>query len=217
MSVTVDPIVDVIALIQEKYKEFNVKFFGSKLPILHFVVDTKCKMGFRFESCDGSIHIGLKYLVSDSNRFSTELIHEMIHVFNWTRNIRDHNNGQYHNQEFCKVAVSLGFFVLKHSAKGFGVLSLTPVSGSDAISPSPTANDRLQRIIDVLQLEDDSSKTIEDLVGQLNKEKKIFQYKYVCECQPPHNSIHTGRSPKSRIPFKATCNHCNKNYKCVDF
>lgn len=70
------------------------------------------------------INISAEHLSRTAHNILETLIHEMAHMINAQRKIKDCNAAQYHNRKFKDVAESLGLTVQKDAAKGFCMTSL---------------------------------------------------------------------------------------------
>jgi hypothetical protein len=59
-------------------------------------------------------------------------------------------------------------------------------------------------------------KVKKEIASLPRKSDKSYTLKYECGCEPPHNSIRSGRRPDGPNPLNAMCMDCLTYYKCVE-
>lgn len=127
----------VIDQLEDLFLKLNIQLFGSCLekPIITVAPD---RTGGAYGWCtswkaweDGTvdgyyeINICAEYLDRPLEEICATLLHEMVHLFNLQRGVKDcSRNGYYHNKQFKKTAEAHGLIVEKTRSRGFAETAL---------------------------------------------------------------------------------------------
>ena len=101
----------------------------------------------RWESRDGEIlneiNFVPEYLGRDVLSIAETLVHELVHLANYTAGVRDCTSNQYHNAHFRDRAISVGLACERMDPHGWARTSLTPELHERIASmqPDPSAFD----------------------------------------------------------------------------
>lgn len=113
------------------FELLNQKYFNNELdiPIITIQNELKSQSNFSFgskiwETATGvksyEINISTKALNRPIEIIVSSLLHEMVHYYNYTHNIKDCSRGNtYHNKKFKISAEEHGLFVIKHPIYGW--------------------------------------------------------------------------------------------------
>jgi len=210
----------MIASINSIFSIFNRSFFDSHLSVPEIVVDVSKKVSLRWQSNENIIFMGSGFVNMNKEIICVNLLHEMIHLSNYTKRVIDVNDNQYHNSKFMKLAVKCGLVVHKDKNQGWSNTKL------DIINSFPTKdfkiesdkNQILKSIISNIHVDDgllnENEKYLFLAINSL-KTSKIFFLKYECSCPPPHNSIRSGRRPDGHNAPDIICDRCKSKFNCV--
>jgi hypothetical protein len=202
-----------------KGKLFSVSCHGTPRNRPVFRCDFWKKFSFRYSKETKYFVVGLGVKKLSYEELICEFVHEMIHWYNDSRGKSDCTPSQYHNQAFFRTATCLGFYVLKHPTRGWGLIQLSaPTSGTDYLPPNDEDRDYLSRLIDKFDFDHE----LFQLAKQEMREnshlftRKQCQLKYQCACPPPHNTIRSGRHPNGKYPLCIRCDKCGHHFKLAD-
>ncbi len=101
----------------------------------------------RWESRAGAILDEVNFVAERLSRdvfdIAATLMHELVHLANYTAGIRDCSSNQYHNSHFRDRAVAVGLACERIAARGWAKTSLTPLLRERiaALRPDPAAFD----------------------------------------------------------------------------
>lgn len=107
----------IINELNRMFIDFNAIFFESNLPEVEIVIQRKGKhkaygwftTGKIWSSQKHEITITAEHLDRGILNIASTLLHEMVHLSNWSRGIEDcSRNGTYHNKFFCEEANRIG-------------------------------------------------------------------------------------------------------------
>lgn len=201
---------------------FNEKFFNKQLSAQQFCFDISKKYTMRWS--DNQIIIGFEFISLNEYEVLLSIIHEMIHIDNFSNRIEDVGINQYHKKQFMQVALDLGFYVIKHKCQGWSIISPVPprnITNHMSVKfPNAISNRQLKTIIDEIKFDKkEFKKTVDEILHAITNApaNKTFFLKYKCDCPEPHNSIRSGRRPlgAQKIHPSAACRLCGSNYVCV--
>lgn len=202
--------------LDELFVVLNQQLFEGRLPRVSFVITNSRRHSLRFRGPD-AIEIGLQFAELSPKQIFAGVVHEMVHLSNFVAGHKDCTRNQYHNLNFRGEAIRVGLIVSWDSLRGWGVTSLDEegiVNVEKVLWPSPVTRERLLNIFANTLLSDGRLERLRQEVGKLiSKESKSTQFKYVCKCRPPHNTIRCGRKPDGPNPLNATCNTCGGRFE----
>jgi hypothetical protein len=200
----------------------NVEFFDRKLRSVPIVVQPKKKVSLRWIQETESIVLGADFLYLDNSEIVGCMLHEMIHILNYQMGIVDVTKNQYHNKIFLKYALQVGFIVIKHKTQGWSITStVLPRNVIERVfvkKPNKDAIVKRNKIFESIKVEKSKFKKIRsEIKSRIENEKptKTFFLKYECNCQPPHNSIRSGRRPDGPNALNIQCLNCKSSFECV--
>lgn len=209
----------VLREIARKFKLFNSYFFEDKItstPDFNFSLGGK--YSFRFDPDSFQILIGKDFLNVSDESLIFDLLHEMVHVYNYVTGRIDCRSNKYHNNYFLEAATWIGFVVCKHPRRGW-CLTGADVSPASAEVVFPHKNKYL-RLLDALKHMKFNRRAINriklDIESRKKRKNTVFFLKYECQCPPPHNSIRSGRRPDGKKPLRIICKDCNSEFKCTE-
>jgi len=207
---------DFLKELEKVFKIFNKHVFGNKLKFPKHILQPDKKVVFRFVPESYSFLIGSKFSTLKHCNLLSEYLHEMVHIENYRLGIIDLTSNQYHNKQFLKTALGVGFYVSKHKNQGWAVTQFK--KGLDFEKPVPLIEKKLTSCLKQIDIDLNSI----DL-GQLEvlristlQPAKICFLKYVCKCAPPHNSIRSGRRPDGPNPLNILCKECGSGFVLED-
>lgn len=200
----------VIELFAQAYDLLNKGLFHSKLPTIEFSLALNRKDILHFAP-PNVFEIGTGLITARPVEIVDDLLHNMVHVYN---NGGDVTSNQYHNSYFCEKALAVGLIVVCHKTRGWGVTHTDPDAQAEKIR-YPKAKDFQRRlaVYDQIKLPVESlaefQRELQDSLG--NRPAKQFQFKYVCQCDPPH-IVRVGTKPNGPRSFFAKCLRCDTNF-----
>ena len=203
------------------YDHLNKCLFKGEMPPPKFTFDISKKFAMRWDR--DSIVIGSELVSLNGFDFLISLAHEMIHIQCDRLRLEDLGINQYHKKDFMNVALSLGFFVVKHKSQGWSIISpVAPRNTTNSLAvkiPSADSNRALAETLETCRLDRESFRremaSLQEAILQ-SPPSKTFFLKYVCGCPEPHNSIRSGRRPLSKNQHPdAMCKTCGADYVCV--
>ena len=214
-----------ITLVSELERIFgilNKELFGGELEPVHFTFQLKKKISLRWMADLDRLVIGADFSNLELEDVPVVILHEMIHISNHQKRLPDVTANQYHNKNFLKVAVDVGFVVIKHKTQGWAITSMVyprnVVQHVYIKRPCKVASQRLNKIFDSIVLDKKAFKAgLADIRDRIRVEKptKTYFLKYQCNCPPPHNSIRSGRRPDGPNTLNIQCMNCRTQFECV--
>jgi len=202
--------------LKKVFQHFNECLFNNVLRVPEHVFQPDKKVVFQFQPNFGNIIVGLEMAGLSLPELLNYYLHQMVHIYNYHKEIIDCTSNQYHNKHFLKAAIGIGLFVSHYKNQGWSSTSLARPN-AEFYSPSEESQKKLQEAIKALKIDELLWKTALKEVASIRKNRKPKQcfLKYVCEC-PSHNSIRSGRRPNGKFPLKARCDICGAAYKYVE-
>jgi len=195
------------------FKIFNEFIFDGKLKSPSHVIQLDKKVVFRFDPSSHNMCVGSKLPDVSMDDMLADYLHEMVHMENNRLGLSGITGNQYHKKQFLQTALGAGFYVGKHKNKGWAITKFNKQENFK--QPFPTAEKQLSHCLLEMRADkkviDDGKKTIARMIASASPAKICF-LKYVCGCQPPHNSIRSGRRPDGPNPLNITCNNCNSKF-----
>lgn len=186
----------VLQELRRAFTFLNGELFDSELPTPAFVIGGTKKSVFSFDRLNYQIATEKLFGKAPFEAMLDDLIHQMCHISNHMKGIKDETNGGYHNRKFAKIADNVGLKTTKQKGRGH-VVEIGV--GKKAIF------DELRKALNC------------DLfVAKEEKTKKKYFLKYVCGCPSPHNSIRSGRRPDGQHKLNVVCQDCGQIFKCVE-
>ena len=231
----------IVSELEKAFAHVNDGLFDGDLRIPPFVIQNEKKVVLRFVPESFHMAIGAEFSLAKLQSLQQSLLHEMCHVCNHQSSIVDCTSNQYHNQKFLKVALGVGFYVIRHKTQGWGITSFLrpsvvscwdcgkeyatkrdscPECSAEIQIEEPTAVARKQRAITFKNLEfnqriwTNAKKRIKSQVS--GNSRRVCFLKYQCQCPGPHNSFRTGRRPDGGNPIYARCEKCGELFECVE-
>ena len=204
------------------YNYFNNALFNNNLPFQEFKLDANKKFPLRWDR--QHIIIGSEFVSLNTFEFFILLIHEMVHIKCHEFGLDDLGINQYHKKDFLKLALDLGFFVIKHKSQGWSIISpIAPRNAVNCIAVKSPNSIRNYALFDILSNIDCNFQELKNELDSIyrvirgNPPSKTFFLKYRCRCPEPHNSIRSGRRPvgNNREHPDAMCKTCRSDYLCV--
>jgi predicted SprT family Zn-dependent metalloprotease len=198
--------------LDEFFRSFNASFFQGRLPKTTFVPNFQRKQTFFFRS-PRIIEVGLGFLEANKEVMLDDLLHSMIHLHNWSVGKPDVTRNQYHRNEFSAMAVKVGLFVAYQHARGWAVTaSERKRLSSYSRIRAPECRDQLREAYQQIEWPKDMAAVQHRVAAEVSaRPRKQFQFKYVCQCNPPY-IVRVGRRPDGATPFKAICDYCNAKF-----
>lgn len=209
----------MISELDRAYKVLNKGLFGGKLPNTKFRVDASSKSAFRYRGQQSEdIVVGAGFATIEKNNVLDGLLHVMVHIYNYNKGVEDCTTNQYHKKAFAERALTAGLSVIKSPSRGWGVTTSHRSvweNEDDVRHPTPENVKRRHASYEKVKLDSKKLRVFqEQLEAHMNSiRKKQFQLKYVCRCEPPHNSIRSGRRPTGRNRLNISCNKCGSRFK----
>lgn len=200
--------------IKRAYDIFNKRLFGGVLPPAEFPLNVRRKLVLEFVP-PNRIEVGAHMAEASPVEVLDGLLHCMVHVANHVDSVVDHNQNQYHNANFMSKALSVGLYVGLQSTRGWAVAgSNVPENIQRFRMPESDDKDRREAAYKEVGLTEKHLTAFRSQIrSSLKQPKRLYQIKYICNCDPPFNSIRTGRRPDGNRPLDITCNHCNSKFK----
>lgn len=210
----------MISELSKVYDALNKELFDAQLPHPVFRIDLTSKEAFRYRGDHSrKISIGSGFISIPANRIPDALLHVMVHIFNFGKNVEDCSPNQYHKRSFLNEALNKGFSVVKTSTRGWGVTTSFHADwlekDLEIKHPTPAKAARLRQLYATINIDSDALQSFqEELKTQLaaSKPKRRFLLKYSCGCLPPHNCIRSGRRPDGPHQLDITCNLCGNKF-----
>ena len=202
--------------IDRAFAVFNTMLFDKTLQKPEFVFQPKKKVVFRFDPETYQLIVGGDLVRVDCNALLLHLLHEMVHISNYTNGVIDCRSNQYHNKEFMLAAVKVGLTCIRH--RNYGWVTSVTTSGGDSIIPEESLIERRVEAFEKIKLDKVVLRQAKIEFGSLAKRNRqsIYFLKYECNCPPPHNSIRSGRRPDGDHPLNIVCQDCKSSFECVD-
>lgn len=203
------------------FEILNKELFGNKLKFVPCLLQRKKKVTLKYETKDKVLYIGSLITDLDELEIPAILLHEMVHICNDQNDLCDVTINQYHNKHFAKLALKVGFYVIKHRTQGWGitttVLPRNIIDSSNLLTPDSKTIEKRNSSFGKLKFDEfaELKKYIAEKAS-LEKPAKAFQLKYVCKCSPPHNSIRSGRRPEGNNPLRIICEDCKAYFVCEE-
>lgn len=187
---------------------FNREFFRGELPKPIIVIKTNNKFVVRYLPDTFQLVLGSAFCKVPMRVILDAILHECCHVYNDLNHVMDHSRkSQYHNRAFAKTALSVGLNVHKTE---YGWIATSTATGELTSKEHWLHREAVyQRLFQ--QYFDLQNET------KFQKTAKTFQYKYQCGCNPPHNSIRSGRKPHGPNGLRVRCEVCNQLFICRDY
>ena len=207
------------------YKEFsyvfaalNANLFKGALKEPNFDVFPKkrCVVDFCPETM--SIFAGGDIVKVDNPTILASFLHAMVHLKNYSDGIVDNRKG-YHNGRFLDAALAVGLFATYHLSYGWKPTYLSVPKGVKKIRcPAKEDVEKRKKVFQLLNVSKASIRKVRLRIKEISKRTRtgIYFLKYECECDPPHNSIRSGRRPDGQSPLHIKCLDCGSLFKCVD-
>lgn len=209
--------------LQEAYLTINKNLFEGTLNPVNFSVMPKRKFAIKFIYEENTIVIGGEFSKLDREDILPQLLHEMVHVFNFQRGYEDVTANQYHTtKHFLPAALRAGLIVIKHKSQGWAITCTVPprniIDKEFVRKPDcQIIQKRDQAFSQILFDKSLFAKIQEEIKNRVNDSKptKNFFLKYVCNCPPPHNSIRSGRRPDGINALNILCMNCRSKFICI--
>lgn len=201
-------------LLRKVYSQLNKGLFNNTLPTVEFVPNLQRKRIVHFHP-PSMLELGVKCASATREELLDDLLHAMVHVYNWSNGVVDVTRNQYHKIEFCNTALSVGLYVMCHSTRGWGKTcsDKDKVTGKKVRVPLQSKKEKLKQVYS--QVTWDSSKYEKfqkSVMTEIQRRpQKQFQFKYVCSCDTPF-IIRVGRRPDGDYPLSAKCMRCNTKF-----
>jgi len=215
------PLPDRLPIVSELERLFvtvNKGLFGSDLSFPPFVFQPEKKVLLRFIPESFHIVIGSKFAITNYDDLKCALLHEMVHIKNYMEDVTDCTSNQYHNRNFLKEALDVGFYVCKHKTRGWGITKFKFETETECREPDKKLIKKRTKVLSSISLNRSilcaGQKEIK-IYLQSNPRKSYF-LKYECGCLPPHNSIRSGRRPDGGNPLELVCSKCGYELVCVE-
>jgi hypothetical protein len=207
----------VIDLIKKIFADLNQFCFSNKIIMPEFQLDVVRKFNFRWISDDEVLCIGSASIDMNKREICVAMLHEMIHMYNYSLRIQDVNENQYHNKKFMNMAINLGLGIFKDKNQGWSITTLDQSNDKDVkidIAKNKELINYIEKInIDTHKLSLDYNAMRESIASL--KPSKVFFLKYECRCPAPFNSIRSGRRPDGNNAPEITCERCKSKFTCV--
>jgi hypothetical protein len=208
--------------LQRIYQELNKSLFSGKLKPVTIAVQVKKKVSLRWFSDSETLIIGSEFLDLEYNQIPASLLHEMVHIYNFQRDVIDVTINQYHNKFFLQSALESGLIVIKHKTQGWSITStFYPRNVTERIFVKRPSKDAIQKRITAfsnLNIDKNIFKSgKKEIISKIKSERptKTYFLKYECQCSPPHNSIRSGRRPDGPNALNIKCQNCDSLFECV--
>lgn len=132
----------VLDELHRAFDYFNERFADGALPKVIITIQESGRKnalgwygkGFwSDQACGGSaceINISAEHMNRSADSILETLLHEMAHLWNSVKKIRDVSSGQYHNKKFKTTAELFGLIVEKGGTRGYAWTKLGPKAKS---------------------------------------------------------------------------------------
>lgn len=204
----------VIEMFVQLFDRYNASLFAGELTSPNFVWDPAKRKGvLHYTSQSHAISIGKAFEGASMEQIEADLIHQMIHIENALRDIKDQTVNEYHNANFYDRAIELGLFVYAdQSRKGWHLTSLTRPKGVHAdhiLEPDSEVNGSLRTRANLTHEEREVIRDAKKLIRrQIENKSQPYFRKFVCCCPTSHNSSRCGRHPDGKNPLRDLCLNC---------
>lgn len=200
----------------------NKTLFDGRLKPTPFSIQPNKKVSIRFSPESNSIIIGAGFAKMGTQEIPATLLHEMVHVSNFQSGVVDVTANQYHNKEFLEAALGVGLVVIKHKTQGWAITSTfyprNVVSPNNVRKPSKEKTIARTEAFSEIRVDKVVLRAGRSDIKEKVKERKppkTYFLKYECDCQPPHNSIRSGRRPDGPNALNIQCLQCKSKFVCV--
>lgn len=207
---------------QRIYQHLNKSLFSNKLKPITIAIQVKKKVALRWFSDSETLIIGSEFLELEYNQIPATLLHEMVHIYNFQRDVTDVTINQYHNKFFLQTATEIGLIVIKHKTQGWSITStFYPRNVVERIfvkRPSKEAIQKRELAFSTVAVDKNIFKAGKrEIISKMKSERpaKTYFLKYECQCPAPHNSIRSGRRPDGPNALNIRCENCESLFECV--
>ena len=206
---------NIVGEIRDAFKFLNNKIFNDEISFPSIKVDVGKNFMFRFSGKPNQhyeIIIGRRIGCFDKNIILSNIVHEMIHAFNFSKNVRDITSNRYHNKKFLLEALKAGLYASRDAYTGWSITSYKCLDSDVVVRPEKKDNAMLVEVFNSFEFNNNVLLEAKKDVERIISKSKTRQYflKYICNCPEPHNSIRSGR----RL-LNVNCGECG--YKFVVF
>lgn len=209
----------LIVELEKLFSAVNESFYDGKLKTPTFTLQPERKLAFQFYGDTFAFIVGGKFEeIEDVTGLYQEFLHETVHVYLASVGKK---TGTYHNKEFLKVALSVGFYCARDNSTGWRLTTFSEPDETDAefTAPDPKKVVSRESFFDEYEFDEtiftEAKTQIAELRVSSGRSKQYF-LKYVCACDGPHNSIRSGRRPDSKNPVVAFCGTCGYEFLCEE-
>lgn len=190
-----------VAEIERCFDFFNKKLYAGKLLRPIITIQTAGRMNaygwFAREAWRVTkrgqvpeINMCAEWLTRKPIEVLSTLIHEMVHLDNWQKEIEDCNQNQYHNKKFAVAAEAIGFEVTKSDRYGYA---------------HTTPKEKLIEIIAAAKVDEGKiSLSRSGLYAAAKKKKGSKLKRWCCGCTNVRVAV---------ADFDATCNLCSNKFE----
>jgi len=213
---------NLIAELERIFDVLNQALFGGKLEPVNFALQPKKKVSLRWMPDIEGMVVGADFSKLEYGEILAAMLHEMIHVANQQKGLPDVTTNQYHNKNFLQAALEVGLVVIKHKTQGWAITSTVyPRNVVERVfikRPNKDAVRRRNDAFDSITMDKAILKAGRaDIRERIKSQKptKTYFLKYQCNCQPPHNSIRSGRRPDGPNALNIQCLNCRSQFECV--
>lgn len=196
------------------FSKLDAELFENRIPTPAFRWNPQKKYSIRFEvgeDGDEMIVVGAGARDETQTGITICIIREMIHLDHHYKHIIGRTSNQYHNRKFMFSALKLGFGV-DRGAKGWSELRIDRGKLPEK-SPDASAARRLDAILASFTFDESVLASLKDRPSERKARK--FQYKFICNCPPPYNSIRSGRRPEHARALNAMCLDCGATFRFI--
>lgn len=212
-------------------KDCSKTFFEDALPVPAIKVKGRNRFAMRFFAGPFELALGTLLPHVPPRIVLDEVIHQSCHIYNHIHSIKDSSNYQYHNKNYARQALLCGLYVARDDKFGylassdlgdfadhsqcddFGGLDCPCKSGC-VIFPDEQIMDLREGWYERMMQEIDF-----DVFKHIKfraKSPKNYFLKYECGCDPPYNSIRSGRRPDKSHALHVRCENCGQLFRCVE-
>lgn len=204
----------IVSELERIFRYYNEGLFDGSLRIPTHVIQHDKKVVFRFVASSYYIVVGSCF--GTAGDVLDPYLHEMVHIYNFSRKSPDITSNQYHNSFFSDIALYVGLHVIRHKTQGWSITSFKKPTNGEYESPEAEAIKRRDAVLKGMVLDTDLIDRARKEMRQTveSKKPKPCFLKYTCSCPPPHNSIRSGRRPDGQHAPNITCNRCKTVFIC---
>ena len=133
---------DIVEEIRSAFKCLNDKIFNNQVSFPSIKVDASKNFMFRFSGNPNQHYelvIGHRIVSFDKNIILSNIVHEMIHALNYSKNIKGITSNRYHNKKFLSEALAAGLYVSRDGSTGWSITSYEYLD-DDVICPKDDDN-----------------------------------------------------------------------------